>query len=103
MPIMEISIVPVGTKRASLSSYVAEAIKVLRTQKGIKYTLTAMGTIIEARSLKQLFDIAHLMHSAILRGNVTRVVTSIKIDDRKDKKITMHGKTQSVQRKLGHI
>jgi len=36
MPIMEISIVPLGTESASVSGYVADAIKILKEQKGIK-------------------------------------------------------------------
>ncbi len=100
MPVMEISIVPVGTKTASVSYYVANAIKILEKQKGIKYTLTAMGTIVEANSLKQLLDAAGKMHDSAFRENVKRVVTTIKIDDRKDKKLTMNAKIKSVQKKL---
>ncbi len=36
MPIMEISIVPLGTKTTSVSEYVANSIKVLKKQKGNK-------------------------------------------------------------------
>lgn len=100
MPIMEISIVPLGTRTASVSKYVAKAIKTLGNKRGIKYQLTSMGTIIEANSVEQLLDIAGKMHKAALSSKIKRVVTTIKIDDRKDKKLTAKGKIRSVQKKL---
>ncbi len=47
MAMLELSIVPVGTKTTSVSKYVARAVRILRDEKDIKYSLTAMGTIIE--------------------------------------------------------
>lgn len=100
MPIMEISIVPLGTKTTSVSEYVANSIKVLKKQKGIKYKLTSMGTIIEADSIEVLLNIASKMHNAMLKDNVKRIVTTIKVDDRIDKKLTINSKITSLQRKL---
>jgi uncharacterized protein (TIGR00106 family) len=100
MPIMEISIVPLGTGTASVSRYVAEAVKVLKKQKGIKYELTSMGTIIEADSVGKLLVIAGKMHKTVLKDKIKRVVTTIKIDDRKDRKLTAKGKIKSVQKRL---
>ncbi len=99
MPIMEISIVPLGSKTASVSKYIVRAIKVLEEEKDIKYKLTSMGTIIEADSLKTLFNIANKMHNSVLATDIERVVTTIKIDDRRDKKLTMRGKLKSVRNK----
>ncbi|OQX80084.1 MAG: hypothetical protein B6D56_05800 [Candidatus Omnitrophica bacterium 4484_70.1] len=99
MPVLEISILPLGTKTASVSSYVAGCVKILEKEKGIKYQITPMETIIEARSLRKLFRVAEKMHKEVL-SKVDRVVTTIKIDDRKDKKLTMTGKISSVKKKL---
>ena len=101
MPIMEIAVVPIGTQSPSVSSSVARVIKILEGRDDIHYALTSMGTIIEADSLHTLFDIAHAMHTTLLQEeHIHRVLTSIKIDDRTDKKITMGSKTQSVRNKL---
>ena len=100
MPIMEISIVPVGTSTASVSSYVRDAVKILKDEKNIKHELTSMGTIIEADSVEELLSLANKMHNIILKGDVQRVVTSIKIDDRRDKKLKMEEKIKSVNLKL---
>ena len=95
MPIMEINILPLGTETVSVSKYVKDALDILREKNNIQYQVTAMGTIIEARSVKTLLDIAEKMHKSIF-ADATRVVTTIKIDDRKDKKLTIQGKLGSV-------
>jgi len=100
MPIAEISIIPLGTKSPSVSKYVASVFSVLRKEKGIKYELTSMGTIIEASSLRKLLRIAEKMHRKVFSLGVKRVVTTIKIDERIDKKLTLKGKVASVRGKL---
>ena len=100
MAIMEISIIPVGTKTASVSKYVVAAIEMLKKEKGIRYTLTAMGTIVEAEPIERLLEIAGKMHSIAFDDKVKRVVSTIKIDERRDKKLTSKGKIDSVEEKL---
>lgn len=100
MVVMEISIVPVGTKNASVSRYVAKSLKVLENEKGIKYELNPMGTVIEADSLKKLLEAARKMHEVVLSGEIKRVVTTIKIDERRDRKLSMRGKLKSVEKNI---
>ena len=100
MPIMEISVVPLGTKTASVSKYVAGCISVLKRQKHIDYELTSMGTVIQAGSVKRLLEIAGKMHRAAFNKQVKRVVTTIKIDHRSDKRLTIKGKTEAVKNKI---
>jgi uncharacterized protein (TIGR00106 family) len=100
MPIIEISVVPVGTGNTSLSNYVAKSISILQKEKDIKYQLTSMGTIIEGTSIENLLEIATRMHNSVFNGMVKRVVTTIKIDERKDKVVTMDSKITSVKEKL---
>jgi len=96
MPIMEINIIPLGTKTPSVSRYIADALRVVEKEKNITYKLTAMGTIVEADSLDLLLSLAKKMHQAVLGEKIKRVVTTIKIDDRKDKKISIEEKVRSV-------
>lgn len=100
MPIMEISIVPIGTNAASVGGFVAKAIEVLRKERGIKYRLTPMGTIVEAESFRKLLAVAAVMHEAVFECGVKRLVTVMKIDDRRDKISNMEGKIKSVRLKL---
>lgn len=99
MAMLEISVVPVGTGTPSVSGYVARAVDVLRQARDVKYELTAMGTIIEG-DLETLFLLAKRMHEAVLAAGATRVVTTIKIDDRRDKPSGMKQKVEAVRRKL---
>jgi len=101
MPIMEISIVPVGTKNSSISDYVAcSEMAVKRQNKGLKSQITAMGTLIESDSLEKLLGIAQEMHKKALSCGAKRVYTTITIDDRHDKKMSIEGGVESVKRKI---
>jgi uncharacterized protein (TIGR00106 family) len=99
MAIVEISVIPLGTKTPSVSRYVADALRILEKEKGIKYELTSMGTIIEG-DLDKVLDLAKKMHEAVFDKEILRAVTIIKIDDRRDKPLSMEGKIKSIQDKL---
>jgi uncharacterized protein (TIGR00106 family) len=100
MAMIDISVVPVGTASPSVSGYVAGAVKILKNEPGIKYELTAMNTIIEG-DLDQLLALAHKMHDSAFNGGAKRVVTTIRIDERRDKPLTIAGKIKAVKDKLG--
>jgi len=102
MAIIEVSVVPLGTATPSVSKYVAKAEKVLQEAKDIKYELTAIGTIIEG-DLENLLDLVKKMHRAVLdSAEIMRVVTTIKIDERRDKEASISSKVESVRKELGH-
>lgn len=98
MPLMEISVVPIGTGSPSVSEYVAEIVKKLR-EIGAKHRLGPMGTVVEG-SLEELLEIARELHAVPFRMGALRVVTTIKIDDRMDKPLSAEGKIRSVEEKL---
>jgi uncharacterized protein (TIGR00106 family) len=98
MPIMEISVIPVGTKTTSISEYVAKALEVLEKEEEIKYELTSMGTIVQAASIERLFDLAKKMHHSVFEHGAIRAVTTIKIDDRRDKELSIKGKIDAVKK-----
>jgi len=101
MAIIDISVVPVGTPTPSVSQYVAGAVRILQNEPGIKYELTPMNTVIEG-DLEQLMNLATRMHRSAFDAGVQRVVTTIRIDDRRDKPLTMEGKIEAVKKKLGN-
>ena len=98
MAIMEISVVPVGTKEVSVSSYVADCIQKLRDAK-VQYQLTPMGTIVEAEA-EEIFQIALMIHQTPFEAGAQRVVTTIKIDDRRDIEATAERKVSAVEEEL---
>lgn len=98
MAIVEISIVPIGVQGTSLSAYVAKALTILRTTS-LKYELTAMGTIISG-DIEEIWDVLKQMHESCFKLDAPRVLTQIKIDDRRDKVGNPEQKIRSVMDKL---
>jgi uncharacterized protein (TIGR00106 family) len=93
--VAEISVVPLGTGNTSLSSYVAGCMELLESRKDVSYQLTPMGTIIEG-PLDKVIEIACQLHEIPFDEGALRVLTTLKIDDRRDKTSTMTGKLASV-------
>jgi len=98
MAIAEITVIPVGTPTPSIGDWIAEAVKVLEKEK-IKYEVSPTGTLLEGKH-SDIFRIASKMHSATMRKGIKRVVTSMVIDDRRDKDVTMKSKVASVKKRL---
>lgn len=98
MAMMEISVVPIGTASPSLSHYVAGVIRVLE-EAGLEYELGAMGTVVVGE-VDELLAVARKMHEQPFAMGALRVATTIKIDDRRDKALTIQGKVQAVREKL---
>jgi len=97
MAIVEVSIVPVGTQTPSVSQYVARAVQMLQNEPDIKYELTAMGTIIEG-DLERLLTLVGRMHQSAFDAGVMRVVTTVKIDERRDKASSISSKIEAVKK-----
>ncbi|MCJ7641918.1 MAG: MTH1187 family thiamine-binding protein [Desulfobacterales bacterium] len=70
MAVMEISVVPLG-QGPSISSYVADCIRILKKEK-VPYELTAMGTNIQG-NLKDLIKLALQMHQLPFKKGALRV------------------------------
>jgi uncharacterized protein (TIGR00106 family) len=98
MALVEISIVPVGTSTISIGDYIADAIGVLETA-GVKYEVSAMGTMFEGAT-KDVFSLARRMHEEAFKLGAQRVITTITIDDRRDKEVTMKSKVAAVKKRL---
>ena len=98
MAMAEVTVVPMGTGTPSLSAYVAEVLKLVK-ESGIKYQLTPMGTILEG-DLDEIFALVRRMHEVPFSDEIKRVVTTLKIDDRRDKPLTMESKVEAVTSKM---
>ncbi|WP_416151197.1 MTH1187 family thiamine-binding protein [Salipaludibacillus sp. HK11] len=94
MPLMEISVIPVGTDSESFSGDVEKAVSLIE-QNGLNYQVTATSTIIEG-DIDKLMDVAQVIHMNELENKAKRVVTTIKIDDRVDKPIRLKDQAMKV-------
>lgn len=99
MPIAEISIYPLGTASTSVGDYVANCAKVLE-EMGLNYEVTPMSTVFEG-TLEQILEAVARIHEVPFQMGCLRVVTSLRIDDRRDKPATMRSKVEGVKRRLG--
>lgn len=95
----ELTIIPIGTSKTSISEYVAAALAAL-DKTGIKYELSGMGTLLESDNPGELFSAVEVAHEAVFALGADRVATSLKIDDRRDKEGNLRQKVVSVKEKL---
>ncbi|RMG75331.1 MAG: thiamine-binding protein [Nitrospirae bacterium] len=95
--IAEFSIVPLG-EGPSVGDYIAEVISIVE-ESGLPYRLNPMGTCVEG-SWNDIMKLLRRCHRQMMK-RADRVIINIKIDDRKDKELTMEGKVKSVERRLG--
>lgn len=95
MIISQLSIAPVG-KGISVSKYVKLVIKTLE-KENIKFETNAMATVIETEDLDTLFNVVQKAHNAVINAGSERVITELKIDDRRDKNATAELKLRALQ------
>jgi len=96
----ELELIPLGTAQASVSVYVAKVAQLIRSS-GLEHRFGAMGTVVEG-DWDAIMTLARRCHEALL-GDCDRVMTTIKIDDRKDQPGMgrMQQKLASLEAKLG--
>lgn len=96
MPIVaDVSIVPIG-EGTSLSKYVKKAIEELK-KSGVRVELGAMSTTLEADDVAKIFDAVQMAREALFDMGVKRVYTILRIDERKDKPISIETKLGAVK------
>ena len=99
MAVVQVSVVPVGTSTASISHHVAHCLDVLEAT-GLRYELAPMGTVIEG-DLREILEAVAKMHDGTFGSDAVRVLTTVIIDERRDKPLTMAGKLEAVRRRRG--
>ena len=99
MAIAAVSISPVG-EGTSVSRYVAAALEIVRSQDRVRYRLDPMFTTLEG-DLGEVYALVARMQEAVFAAGASRVGTVIKIDDRRDREVSMEDKVASVDALLG--
>jgi uncharacterized protein (TIGR00106 family) len=99
MPLLEISIVPVGTDSPSFSTQVTDEVRVIK-EKDLKYEVTPTSTVLEG-DIDDLWEAAKEMHQKALEVGSERIVTNINIDHRTDKQMDMDQQIEKVEKHLG--
>lgn len=95
--LMNLSVYPVGSG-ASLSKLVAEAINEI-DRSGLDYRLTSMSTIVEG-DWESLMKLANKIREKLMK-KVDRVILTITIDDKKDRRRRIESRVKSIEDILG--
>lgn len=95
--IAEFSVTPIDKTAEGFSEYVALSLELIKAS-GLDYELTAMGTIVEGNR-SEVFKLIERVHENMAAIS-DRVITHIKIDDRKGYTGRIQGKTESVKAKM---
>ncbi|MEM2608378.1 MAG: MTH1187 family thiamine-binding protein [Thermoproteota archaeon] len=99
--IVEFSIIPMG-EGTSVSKIVARAVKELENI-GVRYELTPMCTVFEADSVEEALRIIGVAHEAVFKQGIKRVITLVKIDDRRDVDRKMEDKVESLKKAVNSL
>jgi uncharacterized protein (TIGR00106 family) len=94
--VAEVSVVPLGVG-TSVSAYVTKAVRAL-DESGLKVMHGPMSTSIEARTVDEIFSAVKKAHDAVIAAGARRVVTTVKLDDRRDKDHSMASKLGALER-----
>jgi uncharacterized protein (TIGR00106 family) len=94
MIITQFSIAPLG-RGTSISSYIKIVVEILKKEH-VKFQTNAMATVIETKDVTTVFNVIQKAHLAVVAAGAERIITEIKIDDRRDKEATMDSKLKSL-------
>lgn len=100
----EISVIPIGIRSqttTSMSKEIAAAFDSIRKIKGLKTMLTPMGTQIESNNFANILKAIEVAHEVVRTAGAKRIMSTIRIDERLDKSISLEEKVESVMEKIG--
>ncbi len=80
-----------------MSDEIAAALEAL-DEFDVTYELTPMDTVVEADSIGELFDATKAAHDAV---DGERVITSLEVDDQRDREQHRSDRVETVERRLG--
>jgi uncharacterized protein (TIGR00106 family) len=95
MIISQLSIAPLGNS-SSVSKYVKKIVDLIN-KSDVKSETNAMATVIETEDLDTLFDLVKEAHMTMVNSGAKRIITELKIDDRRDKNTTIDSKLKAIQ------
>ncbi len=96
----EISVYPMGTGSTSASFYIAKGIEAIQNLEGLRYEITAMGTLLESDNIEKIYEASKKIMEVVHNLGVSRVEVVLKIDSRRDKEATLEDKLKSVRKYL---
>lgn len=96
MIVADFSMVPMGTG-TSAAKYI-KAIYDLLSESDVRFVPGPMSTSVETNSFEELFDLIEEANQRLGGMGVKRIITSIKIDYRLDKEISIESKLRAADK-----
>jgi uncharacterized protein (TIGR00106 family) len=95
--IAEFSIHPIGAG-TSVGRYVKSAVRVLSKIPGLTFDVTPMSSVLEAENIGTILEAVEISHRALRSMGAKRISSSLRIDERIDKRRVMGDKTRGLKR-----
>jgi uncharacterized protein (TIGR00106 family) len=93
MIVADLSMIPLG-QGTSASKYVRAVYEVLQ-ESGVRFVPGPMSTSLEADSMEKLFQVVETANDRLAGMGVQRIITTVRIDYRLDKDISMDSKLKA--------
>ena len=95
--VAEIFITPLGTGSPTIRDYVRDLYRMVM-ESGLTHELTAMGTLVEG-PIEEVFALTRRLHDACFDAGsgTSRVVTSLRVDERRGDALTLVGKVRGAR------
>ena len=94
MIVAEVTVSVLG-EGSSISHFVRVAVEALK-KSGLKTLPGPNATSVEAQSIDELLKAVRAAHVAVVEAGAKRVITTLKIDDRRDKPATIETKLRAI-------
>ena len=92
----EFSIHPIGSG-TSVGRYVKEAVHALSKIPGLTFEVTPMSSVLEAENIETILEAVDVSHRALRSMGAKRISSSLRIDERLDKRRIMSDKTRGLK------
>jgi uncharacterized protein (TIGR00106 family) len=96
MIVADFSMVPMGSG-TSAAKYIRAVYDLLR-ESNVKFLAGPMSTSVETKSFEELFDLIEKANLRLKEMGVQRIITSINIDYRLDKEISIESKLRATSK-----
>jgi uncharacterized protein (TIGR00106 family) len=90
MIVADFSLIPMGSE-TSAGKYIKAVYEMLQ-DSGVKFLPGPMTTSVETKSFEELFDIIRRANEKLAEMDVKRIITTVSIDYRLDKEISISSK-----------
>jgi len=93
--VAEFSIHPIGVG-TSVGKYVKGAVQTLSKIPGLTFDVTPMSSVLEAENIGTILEAVEASHRALRSMGAKRISSSLRIDERLDKRRKMSDKTRGL-------